>query len=303
MKKIILKFSILLMMMILTFLFIGSGRVVYAFNYNQFDTKLSDIYVNDFSYSNNYSGNSTYYYYYDWDVDYSFDMHNLIQDVSVVSLFFENALSDYDLGAYTLYLDSTYTTNSNILGLSTSSVSLLTDNDSSFYYRWDTNYFATTEINQHSLLLEGYNNTNIGTLVTEGFNYIQIYLDNTLSASSKDIAVTHLINHLMIFWGSKTDFLNRYQDNYVDGYGYGYDEGFDIGFSDGESYGYTQGYSDGQASGFGFNVLGAITNAAQFTEHIFTMNIGVGFTLASLFLIPLVWGFVTMVIRLTKGGK
>lgn len=134
------------------------------------------------------------------------------------------------------------------------------------------------------------------------------------------------------YYGFDPDYYDGYDKGFNDGFGASYDIGFNDGFADGrdqarefyynaakEEYGYyhngiwitatqwasieyERGWDESASAGYGINILGAITEAATFTDHVLSANLGGGFNLYQLFIIPIVFGLMFMLIKMARGG-
>jgi hypothetical protein len=65
---------------------------------------------------------------------------------------------------------------------------------------------------------------------------------------------------------------------------------------------YLRGFTEGQETSYSINVLDTITQAAAFTDYILSADLGGGFNLYQLFLIPITFGLIFILIKFAKGG-
>lgn len=196
-------------------------------------------------------------------------------------------------------------------------------------FNFDTIYDQTDKIyyNKSSVTYE----MNLNSYFVFDSEYIYImrsdYIVDTISGPSGDFGAIY-----QRYFGFDPDYYDGYDKGYSDGFGASYDIGFNDGFVDGrdksrefyynaakEEYGYyhngvwitatqwasieyERGWDESASAGYGINILGAITEAATFTDHVLSANLGGGFNLYQLFIIPIVFGLMFMLIKMARGG-
>lgn len=154
--------------------------------------------------------------------------------------------------------------------------------------------------------------------------FVAFYFDNLTPIQIQDIYnyvfsqtlyITDNLSNIYSYNDSVSTFY--FNQGYNQGYQNGYDNAYNFGFNTAkQEFGvwyqgvwynatawgtmqYNHGVNEG--ANVDFSVLSLIMDAATFTDRMLSIEIGAGFTIGSLFLIPIVWGALMLIIKFTKG--
>lgn len=174
------------------------------------------------------------------------------------------------------------------------------------------------------------------TDITPGLESISFYYNGTSvwSITINDMSTNNFYVHTQDILTFNFDLYSRgvidgYNDGFNNGYNSGYDDGVNTAQVDSYNQGYvyarseygfydaineiwvnavdfgfqqyTLGFNDGQLDEYGIDILGTIMDASQFTDHVLSANLGGGFMLYHLFMIPIVFGVLFLIIKFSRG--